>query len=374
MIGLLAMLAGLFAPFARPVAASSNLTVDPPEITAQAVYSIDVTAGVELYALNADERRAPASITKLVTAMVLVNEMPDLSQQVEILDEDVSRLAAGESNMGLQAGDLVTLQDLLDGILIQSGSEAAFAAERIVGEQLLADGASADNAGDAFIAAMNQIVADLGLQNTHFVNPDGIDERDHYSSARDLAILSEKALEDPAIAGSVDKSSLQVFIDGPNPRDVTLQNTNQLLGDTIHGVKTGSTDEAGACVSLASTVHGTNQVITVVLGSDLQYDEQGFITVDKRWDDANAILAAVNSDLAWLDPANPDEVPGLSDELAAWQVKLDDDSAIVVQRSDRRKITYSLQIGPAAAQNSQVGNVLFFIGSEKVAEKPVFQA
>jgi D-alanyl-D-alanine carboxypeptidase len=373
-IGMLAVLAGLAASLTSPVVARASLAVDMPDLTAQAVYSIDVTAGVELYSLNADERRAPASITKLVTAMVLVNEAGDLSRQVEILDEDVARLAPGESNMGLQAGDVVTLQALLDGILIQSGSEAAFAVERVIGEQLIADGASGSSPADAFIGAMNQIVADLGLQNTHFLNPDGIDEEGHYSSARDLAILSEAAMENPVIEESVAKSSLQVFIDGVNPREVTLANTNQALSDTIDGVKTGSTDQAGACVALSSMVHGTNRVITVVLGSDLEYDAEGFIVTDKRWDDATAILAAINSDLAWLTPTNPEEIPGLQDELAAWQVKLQDDAAIVVQRSDRRKLTYSLQLGPAGEANSQVGNVLFFIGSEKVAERPVFQA
>jgi D-alanyl-D-alanine carboxypeptidase len=372
-VAMLAVLAGLAASLTSPAAARASLAVDMPTLTARAVYSIDVTAGVELYSLNANERRAPASITKLVTAMVLVNEAEDLSQQVEILEEDVARLAPGESNMGLQAGDVVTLQDLLDGILIQSGSEAAFATERVIGEQLIANGANGSSA-EAFIGAMNQIVADLGLENTHFLNPDGIDEDGHYSSARDLAILSQAAMENQTIAESVAKPSLQVFIDGVNPREVTLANTNQALSDTIDGVKTGSTDQAGACVALSSMVHGTNRVITVVLGSDLEYDAEGFIVTDKRWEDATAILAAINSDLAWLTPTNPEEIPGLQDELAAWQVKLQDDAAIVVQRSDRKKLTYSLQLGPAGEPNSRVGNVLFFIGSEKVAERPVFQA
>ena len=101
------------------------------------------------------------------------------------------------------------------------------------------------------------------------------------------------------------------MIEGPNRREVTLDNTNDLLdGDAIHGVKTGTTGEAGACLILAKWERGTNQVVTVVLGSEITYDLEGFVAEDKRWDDTNAVLRAVEQDVRWVLPSDPDDVPG----------------------------------------------------------------
>jgi D-alanyl-D-alanine carboxypeptidase len=352
-------------PFGGSAAASTLFVIDVPKITARAVYAIDVTAGVELYADHADDRRSPASTTKLATAIVVVDTVSDLSQPVTVEELD----------MGLQPGDVLTVRQLLEGILIHSGSDATYAAARFTGNVLLAQEGNEGDPVAAFVKAMNEVAADLKLKNTHFMNPVGIDQKDHYSSARDLASLANEALKRPVIAEIVAQRSLQTVIEGPNRREVTLENTNQLLDDgAIHGVKTGSTSEAGACLVLAKWEHGTNRVITVVLGSDLAYDDEGFITNDKRWDDTRALLKAIEREVTWIAPSEPDEVPGLHDELAAWQVVLKDDSAILVPADHVRSLRYLLQLGPAGKPNSQVGYVLFFVGSEKIAERPVFQA
>jgi D-alanyl-D-alanine carboxypeptidase (penicillin-binding protein 5/6) len=344
-------------------------------VTAKAIYAIDVTSGVELLADHADDRRPPASTTKIASAIVVVDNVTDLNQQVTIEDGDVAPLAADESRVGLQVGDILTVRQLLDGMLVQSGSDATYAAARFTGKLLIAAGAGQTDPIGAFVAAMNGLVASLKLQNTHFTNPVGIDKDGHYSSARDLARLGQEALARPVLADIVAQQSVQTTIDGPNRREVTLQNTNELLdGGAISGIKTGSTPGAGACLILAKREHGTNLVVTVVLGSTLSYDGQGFIAEDKRWDDTRAVLKTIEQHVRWVSPDNPKDVPGLHDEMAAWQVALKDATAIVVPTDRIASLRYLLQLGPAGKPNTQVGRVVFFVGSEKIAELPVFQA
>ena len=114
-------------------------------------------------------------------------------------------------------------------------------------------------------------------------------------------------------------------------------------------------------------------IVTVVLGSALSYDDEGFIAEDKRWDDTNAVLNAIERHVRWVSPADPEEIPGLRDELTAWQVTLKDETAIVVPAAQLASLRYLLQLGPAGQPNAEVGHVVFFIGSTKIAEMPVFQ-
>ncbi|HEY7032768.1 MAG TPA: serine hydrolase [Thermomicrobiales bacterium] len=363
------------SPMVATVRASSIIAVDPPTVTAKAVYAIDVTSGVELLADHADDRRSPASTTKVASAIVVVDNVADLQQQVAIEEADVAPLAADESRMGLQVGDVLTVRQLLDGMLVQSGSDATYAAARITGNALIAAGAGESDPIAAFVAAMNGLAARLKLPNTHFTNPVGVDQDDHYSSARDLARLGQEALTRPVLVDIVAQQSVQTTIDGPNRREVTLVNTNELLdGGAITGIKTGSTSGAGACLILAKTEHGTNLVITVVLGSNLTYDDQGFIAEDERWDDTNAVLKAIEQHVRWVSPDDPKAVPGLREEMAAWQVVLKDESSIVVPANGIKSLHYLLQLGPAGKPNTAVGHVLFFVGSEQIAELPVYQA
>jgi D-alanyl-D-alanine carboxypeptidase len=359
-------------PNPRSASAATAIDVALPNVTAAAVYSIDATAGVELMTKDADERRSPASTTKIASAIVVGDNIDNLDQQVTIEESDISLLASDESRMGLQPGDVLTVRQLLEGMLVQSGSDATYAAARVTGMVLL--GGEGGDPLEAFIDEMNAVAKRLKLKNTRFMNPVGIDQAKHYSSAHDLARLAEYALKDPVIAEIVAQSSLQTTIEGPNRREVTLQNTNSMLdGGAIHGVKTGSTSEAGACLVLAKWENGTNRVITVVLGSTLAYDDQGFISDDKRWDDTAAILNAIEGDVRWISPADEKVVPGLIQELAAWQVALKTETSIVVPKNEVKALRYLLQLGPAGEANAEVGHVLFFVGSEQIAQVPVYQ-
>jgi D-alanyl-D-alanine carboxypeptidase (penicillin-binding protein 5/6) len=187
------------------VAASASASVPgpslaPPPLTAQAAFVVDASVGTELYALNPDEPRSPASLTKVATALVVV-EQADLKAMVTIIEED--RVDLQESHVGpdgLQVGDSLSVRDLLAGLLIPSGNDAARALARHVGGQVLGGEPSPAEARAAFVAEMNRMVGEMGLRQTRFTNPTGIDDPgQHYSSARDLAILAAKAMENGLI-------------------------------------------------------------------------------------------------------------------------------------------------------------------------------
>ena len=352
-------------------AQSSSLT-DVPDVTAKAVFSIDVSAGVELMSKNADKELPPASTTKIFTALVVVNNA-NLDDLVTIDAQDTYQ--DGESTMGLIAGDVLTVKDLLYGIMLPSGNDAARALARHVGAALLEkDGDPNADPIARFLDEMNREVAALGLKHSHFTDPDGLLDSNH-SSARDLATAATALLQNGTLAAIVQTPDATITSQGSPPNDYPLHNTNEMLTDGNHpdvrGVKTGSTSKAGACVVLARWSKGENHIITVILGSDIQYDENvnPVDGSDKRYVDAQAVFNAIDQDYVWLNP----DVSGLDDELAAWQVSLSNRAKIAVRKSGDDTLKYFLQLGPEGKANAQVGQVLFFIGSEQVAARPVVQ-
>ena len=365
---LLVSLVGAFA-FAPRARAQSATLPDVPTVTAKAVFSIDVSANVVLMAKNADEELPPASTTKIVTALVVVTNV-NLNGPITINPADT--VQDGESAMNVQAGDILTVDQLLYGMMLPSGNDAARSLARYVGGVLLQkEGGSGDPIA-RFVQAMNDEVASLGLKHTHFTNPDGLEEKGLYSSARDLASLATVLLQNEELAKIVATPSIDIT--SQTGATYNLVNTNEMLTDGtegVRGVKTGGTSEAGACLVLATWNKGENHIITVVLGSGIAYDASGYVVQgsDKRYDDAKAILTAIDNSYDWLDP----NVTGLSDELAAWQVSLSNKAKVVVRKSQEQPLRYLLQLGPAGKANAQVGQVLFFVGSEQVAARPVVQ-
>ena len=196
-----------------------------------------------------------ASTTKIMTAMVVIQNT-NLNNTVEI-----SKKAAGTggSRLGLKAGDKVTVKDLLYGLLLRSGNDCAVAlAEYVTGSV------------QEFSNLMNQNAQMLGLNNTHFVTPHGLDEEEHYTTAYELAILADYALNNELFAQIVNKKSYTINI---NKNSKTLNNTNELLGNLngVYGVKTGFTNGAGRCL-VTSIKRGNLDVICVVLGADTKKD------------------------------------------------------------------------------------------------------
>lgn len=249
---------------------------EAPELTAGSWILYDATSDVVLDGAAIADERAMASVTKIMTALVARDHL-DLDTSIRISD---TAAAAGESEVGLVAGERWTVRDLLYALLVRSANDAAAA---------LAEEAGGSVSG--FADLMNAKAAELGLVHSGFVNPHGLDAPGHYSSAYDLAVMARELLEDPVLATMV-RTRLVVFKPSPNGAARTVRNTNHLLGEYpgITGIKTGYTGQAGlVLVSALDTPSRT--LVGVVMGSEAHFDDSRalldygarLITLGDRW-------------------------------------------------------------------------------------------
>lgn len=269
---------------------------DAPIVTAGSVYVIDTMTGEVLYAKNETEERTIASTVKIVTALVVVDHV-DLDAEVEIVESDLVDNVV-YSNMALIAGDTLTVEQLLTGLLIPSGSDGANSLARYVGAEIDPD---SDDPEATFVDAMNAKAEELGLSHSRFSNPDGNDDRDAYSTAQDIAMAGAELLRNPVLAEIVSQPGYSFTSVGSDAYTYSGVSTNKLLNEGVPGVlgiKTGSTEEAGGCLVLAQDLTaGGNPIVIAILGSDLTYVD-GYIAVDTRWDDSRLLLE-------WLETREP---------------------------------------------------------------------
>ncbi len=237
---------------AGPAAAAAQ-----PRLSSQAGILIDAKSGRVLFAKSAYIRRAPASTTKLLTALVAVRQ----GKLQEVFE--VSRRAAGVvgSSAHLRAGDRYTLRELLEGMLMRSGNDAATAVAEAVGGTV-----------PEFAVRLNETAVRVGARQTHFVNPHGLTASHHYTSAYDLASIARAALREPEIRRIVASQELTLTPVGRPGRPI--RNTNSLLGEYLgaDGAKTGTTNAAGKCL-VASATRGDVQLIAVVLKGGDRYGD-----------------------------------------------------------------------------------------------------
>ena len=215
----------------------------PGSLSASAAVLMDGESGRVLYAHNANERRPIASITKLMTALVAVELCPDLTRTVTIRREWTG---IEGSSMYLKPGEQVSVEDLLYGLLLASGNDAAAAiAGACCGTQ------------EAFAAKMNEKAAELGMGNTHFTNPSGLDDENHYSTARDMALLARAVLAREELAAIVSTRTATVA-------GRYLANHNKLLWryEGCTGLKTGYTERSGR--TLVSSAQRDGQTLIAV--------------------------------------------------------------------------------------------------------------
>lgn len=230
-----------------------------PDIQAKAGLIMDYDTGLLLYERNIHEALPMASLTKIMTAVIILEDH-DLSEVVTV-ESDFAGLEG--VRIWLRQGEKLTVGDLLKALLIRSAGDAAIA---------LAEYHS--GSVEDFVKAMNQRVKELNLVNTHFVNPIGLDDDGHYSSAYDLALLSKYALHFPAFRAIVrlDEAAISSVDDRFHH---AFESTNYLLNSylDIQGVKTGTTDAAGASlINLARNDQG-HEVIAVLLNSPSRFQE-----------------------------------------------------------------------------------------------------
>ncbi len=229
----------------------------PTNLTAKGAIVIDQESGSILFAKNPDSQFFPASLTKLMTAMVALEAYP-LDKVITINDES----AAVGSSMKLQKGERITVQNLLKGLLISSGNDSAFA---------LAN--NYPTGYDGFVQKMNETARVFHMNRTIYKNVSGVEQAGHLTTVRDMATLTKEAMKQPLIRETVKTQTLSVSdVDGQFVHNLT--STNQLLGkiEGIEGVKTGWTDDAGQCLITQTTRDG-HTIITVILGSNDRFGE-----------------------------------------------------------------------------------------------------
>ncbi len=247
---------------------------NPQSITARSATVIDAKTGLTLFEKNATLKHLPASTTKLMTALISLEKCsPDTVITIGEFEGEGTQ-------MGLSAGDQITVENLLYGLLINSGNDAATA--------LVAGCAQSPN---NFTASMNQKAEDLEMKDTHFTNSTGFDDDLQYSTAEDLAKLANVAISNPIISKIV-KVKSTVVTDFTGNKTYYLENINELLGiiDGLEGIKTGQTE--GSLENLITkTTRNGNSVIVVVLGSEDRFTET-----------QNLIEWAFNS-YSWVNPS-----------------------------------------------------------------------
>lgn len=258
------LLCGIVAPAAS--ARAQQPYMDPPPTNAQNLIVLSDFNEV-LYERNSRERIPLASLTKLMTAIVVMR-YADLDARTRIVHHDL----IGEASMGLVYDDELSLRDLLYGLMIPSGNDAAMALARTVGWR--EGDETPEQSVQRFVDMMNQTARDMGLRDTHFRNSHGLDQENHYSTAYDVAIMLREALNYPDIRRAMTTPAIRV---GPY---YDLYSNNPLLRDRSDylGGKTGLTDGAGFCLATAARRDG-RMVIAVVMRDDWNW-----------WTDVDALL------------------------------------------------------------------------------------
>ncbi|CAG9178285.1 D-alanyl-D-alanine carboxypeptidase DacC [Cupriavidus laharis] len=365
-------LASVFAPAA--IVAAATLAAAPaavlaqgvsmPQVAAKSWMLYDVTSGQALASQNADMRIEPASLTKLMTAYLAFEALKEKRltlDQAVVPTTVVLKVKSDESRMFIEPNKPVTVQDLLLGLIVQSGNDAALALAEAVG-----------GSEEGFVAMMNREAQRMGMKNTHFTNTDGIPDPNHYTTAVDLATLTTRLIQDfPEYYGMYSQKEFTY-------NKIRQPNRNRLLyiDPTVDGVKTGHTKSAGYCLvssakrPLANVPNGSRRLISIVIGTAteqvrtqeslkiLNYGFQFFDTL--RLYDKGQVLAT------------PDIYKGKNGTV---KIGVQNETFVTVPKGTGGRLKPVLErqellIAPIAA-GQQVGTVKLMDGTSKVAEFPV---
>ncbi len=224
---------------------------------AKSAILIEASTGKILFEKNADEKLHPASMTKMMSMLLIIEAIENgvISwDQIVTVSENASKM--GGSQILLETGEKMSVRDLFKGVAIASGNDAVVAlAETVAGNV------------SNFVSMMNKRASELGLKNTHFKNPHGLDDADHYSSSRDMSLIARELVkhEDVLKYTKVYEDYLRENTD----RKIWLVNTNRLVRfyDGVDGLKTGFTDDAGYCMTATASKDGM-RIIAVVMGEE----------------------------------------------------------------------------------------------------------
>ena len=340
-----------------PPEATPNVQASgPPQIEAEAWALVDAESGLYLTGENPDEQLPIGSVTKIMTALVVLEEGVDLDEEVTVSEEAESFVGGTYSNIGLILGERVTVRDLLAATLIPSGTDAAYALAEHVG------GGSVGN----FVEMMNDEASAMGLEDTNFETPAGLDTNGNYSSARDLAAMTRVALQDPLFAEIVDTADATITTQN---REIEFSNTNQLLSTypPATGVKTGTTPQAGANL-VASAEANDESYISVVIGAE---------DSEERFRASEALLEYGFSNYDREPLVNQDEVyeelplPYRREETVELSAAEDVMGVVDAASEVERRITTEEELPPSAEAGEELGEVEVLVNGQRVGESPL---
>lgn len=240
---------------------AASLAAEPPAVSARSSILIEASTRCVLAANGAFDRRPMASTTKVMTALVAL-ENCELDDIVRVPDE---AYGVEGSSMYLQRGEAITLRDLLYGLMLTSGNDAAVAIAVHVG-----------GSREGFAKLMNERAAELGAQNTHFVTPNGLHDEEHYTTAFDLALISAAAMDRADFREIV---STQYYRSESGNKTRVLKNKNRLLWefDGGTGIKTGFTKAAGKCLVFSAERDGMRLIGVVLASADIFADAEALL-------------------------------------------------------------------------------------------------
>ena len=338
-----------------PLGAAASLIPKAPEVEASSYVLMDANSGQIIIEHNAFERLPPASLTKMMTAYIAEAEIS--SGNISMKDKvrvSVKAWQMGGSRMFVREGTEVSMEDLLRGVVIQSGNDASVAiAEYIAGSE------------DAFADLMNQHASRMGLADTHFVNATGWPADNHYSSAHDMAILAHHIIRDyPQHYGMYAEKSFTY-------NNITQQNRNLMLwrDDRVDGLKTGHTEEAGYCL-VASAVDGDMRLISVVMGTDSEAararETQKLMTYGFRFFETYKAYSegdALTNVRVWM---------GTDNQLDLGPAE---DLVLTIPRNSHDQLKAEMTVNPDVtapiSKGDEIGKVIIRLDGDVMLEKPL---
>ncbi len=337
-------------------AAPGGAPSEPPDLVeVQAWALVDVESGLYLAGENPDEPLPTASTANVMTALVALEGGVDLDEEATVSEEAESYVGTIYSNVGLIWGERLSVRDLLTAILIPSGTDAAYALAEHVG----------DGSVENFVGMMNREASELGLTNTRFEDPAGLDTTGNYSSARDLATLAREALGYPLFAELVGTSDATISTQN---REIEVFNTNQLLTSypPATGVKTGTTPQGEANL-VASAEAGGESYIAVVLGAE---------DSEERFRASEAILeyaftryesrALVSQDEVYEELPLPHRRGESVELIATEEVR-----AVVDDSSEVERRATTEELPPSASAGEELGEVEVLVDGRSVGISPL---
>lgn len=352
---LLVTVVGLLAMAAMLVAQAAVVQPTPPAIKARAYILQDYDSGRVLVEVNADEPVEPASLTKMMTVYVVLAQLAEGKFQ---LDDPVliSKKAwkMGGSKMFIEVGKAVPVEDLLKGVIIQSGNDASVAlAEFVAGDE------------STFANLMNQYSRRLGMTNTKFVNSSGLPHPDHYSTARDMANLAAALIRDFPVHYPLHAVREYTW------NNIKQYNRNPLLrrDETVDGVKTGHTESAGYCL-VASAKEGDMRLVSALMGSASE---------DSRLSETQSLL---RYGFRFFETGRLYEGGAPITQVRVWQgesqqleLGIDDNLYLTVPRGEFKKLASGMAVeeeilAPIRA-GQKLGVVRVSLDGEAIAERPL---